>query len=137
MNRVHHLTFVVRDLEASLARFCRDFAVGAVHKEELSDRGVLTARFLSGELWFVLVQPVSDGIPMQHLREHGEGLLLVSFHTPDLDFALADFAARGVKSRGTRRTGVGNWQVVELESDAVPGSLAQLCLDAELSNVPG
>ena len=137
MNRVHHLTFVVRDLEASLARFCRDFGVEAVHREELSDRGVFTARFLIGDLWFVLAQPFRDGVPMQHLREHGEGLLLVSFQTPDFDSVLADFAARGVRARGAPRKGIGNWQVVDLESAAVPGSVAQLCSDTELSNVPG
>ena len=137
MNQVHHLTFVVRDLDESLLRFSRDFGVTVVHNEALSDRGVLTARFLIGELWFVLVQPISDGAPMQHLREHGEGLLLISFQTVDLNSAMADFAARGVTTRGSPRTGVGNWQVVDLESGAVPGCVAQLCLESQFSDVLG
>lgn len=137
MNRVHHLTFVVRDLEESVLRFSRDFGVEAEEREALSDRGVLTARFLIGDLWFVFVQPVSDGVPMQHLREHGEGLLLISFQTLDLNSAMADFAARGVTARGSHRTGVGNWQVVDLESDSVPGSGAQLCHESPFSDVPG
>ena len=101
---IHHLTFVVRDLDASVERWCMLF--GPVQAfEQLPARNVRTARFAVGATSVVLVQPIgSEGAPAQHLATHGEGLLLMSLGVPDLDEARAALAACGVASAGSERT---------------------------------
>ena len=129
MERIHHLTFVVFDLEQAVARFSGDLGARECVREPLPERGVLTARFLVGGSWFVLVQPVGEGEPANRLRERGEGLLLVSFQVRDLETALAKFESRGVTLLGHPRSGVAGWQVQDLNSSAIPGTTLQLCVD--------
>lgn len=135
-DRVHHLTFVVRDLEEAVLRYQRDLGIQSIERESVPHRGVLTARFWVGNLWFVLVQPISRGAPLEHLREHGEGLLLVSFQVQSLDAALAEVAARGLTTRGQHRTGVGGWRVVDLDTPAISGAVTQLCEVQSQSELP-
>ena len=130
MERIHHLTFVVFDLEQAVARFTRDFGARECLREPLPERGVLTARFLVGGSWFVLVQPVGEGTPASRLREQGEGLLLVSFQVRDLETTLAEFESRGVMPLGGSRSGVAGWLVQDLKSSAIPGTTLQLCIDS-------
>lgn len=136
VDRVHHVAFVVRDLEEAVLRYQGALGVQSVQRENLPHRGVLTARFWVGNLWFVLVQPIGSGPPLQHLREHGEGLLLMSFQVQNLESALAEFAARGITTRGPPRMGVDGWRVVDLETHAVAGSVTQLCEVGSKSSAP-
>ncbi len=127
VNRLHHLTFVVRDLQQAESQYRHALGVEPELRESLPQRGVLTSRFRLGEVWIVLVQPVAEGIPARHLREHGEGLLLVSYEVPDLGMALAACAARGIETDGPARTGVAGWNIVDLATRATPGATTQLC----------
>ena len=127
LERIHHLTFVVRDLEASLARYEREFAVTGILRESLPGRGVLTGRFMIGETWMVLVQPVGPGVTADHLREHGEGLLLMSLQVASLDTAAQQLRSRGVDVLGAERRGLADWRIQDFNSNAVPGATLQLC----------
>ena len=85
-SHVHHVNLLVRDLQTAKQQYASLFDVDFID-ESLPSRGVITARFLAGETWIVLVQPVGDGAPMRRLREKGEGLFLLSLgvqktHTP-------------------------------------------------------
>ncbi len=127
ITRLHHLTFVVRDLQAAELQYRNALGIDPEARESLPQRGVLSSRYRLGEVWIVLVQPVAEGIPARHLREHGEGLLLVSYEVPDLPEALAGCAARGVAQDGPRRIGVANWEIADLACQATPGATTQLC----------
>ena len=127
LHSIHHLTFVVRDLETTLAHFTGELMIGAVIREPLPARGVLTARFQVGAVWFVLVQPVADGAPVRQLSTRGEGLLVVSFEVRDLDAALSACAERGIATLGDPRDGLSDWRVADLDIRAVPGAMTQLC----------
>lgn len=127
LDGIHHLTFVVRDLASALRPFERQFGITDLRREELPARGVRTARFRAGATWIVFVQPIDDGIPARRLREHGEGLLLVSFGVGSLADALATLAGRGVGPRGPARVGVDGWRIVDVETAALPGTTLQLC----------
>jgi methylmalonyl-CoA/ethylmalonyl-CoA epimerase len=82
-------------------------------------------------VWIVLVQPVEDDSePMRHLRQHGEGLYLVSFAVDNLDAATADLVGKGAIDKTTQaREGLQGWRVIDLEPDAVFGALIQLTQD--------
>ena len=105
-SRVHHVAYVVRDIEAALA-FYRDtlgLTVGLV-LPIVSDEVVIA--FLEvGETKVELVQPTtaSTGVA-RFLESRGEGFHHVCLETADVDATLADLAARGVEviDRAARR----------------------------------
>lgn len=124
---LHHLTWVVRDLDATLASLAPLFAAHDVVREALPARGVTTARVRLGDAWLVLVQPVGAGAPADRLATAGEGPLLVSLRVPSLEHAVAALAACGVRARGPARDGVGDWRVIDLSLDLPGGVALQLC----------
>ena len=127
LSQIHHLTFVVRDLEQSIHRYQVDLGVPCIEREELPGRGVRTARFRIGEVWIVLAQPIEEGEPMRFLREHGDGLLLISYQVADLQGAIADRAARGAPELSAPRVGLAGWKVVDIATSVTPGVITQLC----------
>jgi methylmalonyl-CoA/ethylmalonyl-CoA epimerase len=126
---IHHLTFVVRDLDASIARW--QALLGPPQAlEVLSGRQVRTARFAAGSTWVVLVQPLGDtGEVARVLAERGEGLLLVSLGVDDLAAASAAVVARDIALSGPRRTGLLGWQLQDLAREPFDGIQLQLCQD--------
>ncbi len=128
---VHHINFLVADLDAAILRYKDLFGIDPMTIESLPERGVRTARFRLGGVWIVLVQPFDEqSEPMRHLREHGEGLYLVSFAVDNLDAATENLAAKGAIEKAAKsRDGLQGWRVIDLEPDAVFGALIQLAQD--------
>ncbi len=128
---IHHINFLVADLDAAILRYKDLFDIDAMTIESLPERGVRTARFELRGVWIVLVQPVDEqSEPMRHLRQHGEGLYLVSFAVDDLDAATENLAAKSAINKATKsREGLTGWRVIDLEPDAVFGALIQLTQD--------
>jgi methylmalonyl-CoA/ethylmalonyl-CoA epimerase len=74
LKRVHHINFLVADLDKSIERYKDLFELESVEVEMLPERGVATARFDLDGVWIILVQPVDDtSEPARILREQGEG----------------------------------------------------------------
>ncbi len=128
IKRIHHINFIVKDLEKALQSYRVLFGEPAGEIEVLPQRGVKLARFRVGELWLILVQPLSDeGIPAQYLKNHGEGFFLMSCQVDDVRKA-----ARRVSSRGIRvvdehpRQGLDDWKVMDLSADDLFGADFQL-----------
>jgi hypothetical protein len=66
---VHHINFLVADLDTAILRYKDLFDIEAMTIESLPERGVRTARFKLSGVWIVLVQPVDEqSEPMRHLR---------------------------------------------------------------------
>ena len=57
VKRVHHINFLVKNLEQAVDRYQQLLGVTITERDELPDRGVRIARVLAGETWIVLVQP--------------------------------------------------------------------------------
>ena len=116
---IHHLTLLVRDLDAAVDRFQRAFGFEAPIHEELAVRGVRGARFPVGESLLVLVEPTrEDSAPGRYLRKHGEGVFLVSLGVDNLEEAVATVkrSGAGMTAAGERR-GMDGWRIQDLESD--------------------
>jgi len=128
---VHHINFLVANLDAAVLKYKDLFDLDTMTTESLPERGVRTARFNLNGVWIVLVQPVDeDSEPMRHLRQHGEGLYLVSFAVEDLDAVTEDLAGKGAINKATQsREGLQGWRVIDLEPDALFGALIQLTED--------
>ena len=55
LKKIHHINFIVADLETAVDAYQRLLGLGPFEYETLSERGVMTARVRVGEAWIVLV----------------------------------------------------------------------------------
>lgn len=82
--RIHHINFVVQDLDEAMRRFEQQLALAPFVVVEHAPRGARIARSRIGESWLVLVAPYdTDSVPGVFLREHGEGFFLLSLAVDD------------------------------------------------------
>ena len=118
LKNIHHLNFVVTDLDEAVLRYQEGLGLGPFQRDDLPDRGVSTARVQIGEVWIVLVSPQRDDCDVaRYLAAHGEGFFLMSFGVDDLDGAIGELAKRGTDA-GDRRAGLANWHVADLDTES-------------------
>jgi len=114
VQRLHHINFIVRDLDAAIATYERILQMPVTARDHLEKRGVITARFKVGETWIVLVQPTRDDtIPARYLAQYGEGFFLMSLEVDSLENEL-DRLGTSMFS-GPVRQGADDWRVVDLD----------------------
>jgi methylmalonyl-CoA/ethylmalonyl-CoA epimerase len=112
---VHHINFVVRDLNEACARFERDLGLGPFECLDHAPRGAQVARSRVGESWLVLVAPYDpESVPGRYLEEHGEGFFLLSL---------------GVDTLENPREGILDWRVEDIGE--IHGALFQFTESAD------
>lgn len=117
---IHHLNFIVRNLETAIPVWERILGSPVARRDELQQRGVIAARFRLGETWLVLVQPTrDDSVPGRFLAAHGEGFFLLSLGVTSLADEI-DRLGDGAFS-GPLREGADGWQVRDLDPALVGG----------------
>lgn len=122
---IHHLNFIVRDLEAAVPVWEKLLGVPVAWRDELEERGVIAARFRLGQTWLVLVQPTRpDSVPGRFLAAHGEGFFLLSLGVESLAGEQARLGDAAFS--GPVRTGADGWQVRDLDRALVAGVQLQL-----------
>lgn len=128
INKIHHINFVVKDIDLSVEKYKSILAIDDVVFDDLPERGVKTAHFTVGEVIIILIQPVKPGVPATFLKENGEGFFLMSFEVESLDVELARIEKAGIKldSKGTRK-GLKNWLVHDIDVKESFGVQLQLC----------
>jgi len=130
--QIHHINFVVEDLDEAIGRFERILGQSVQRRDGLPGRGALTARFKLGRVWLVLVQPTdASGAPGRHLAEHGEGFFLCSFGVDNLDATLGRLRESGVGLAGPPRQGLDNWRVQDLDPEYSLGEQFQVTEEVE------
>jgi methylmalonyl-CoA/ethylmalonyl-CoA epimerase len=128
---IHHINFIVRDLDAAIKRWEHILGMAVTSRDALESRGVELARFRLAGTWIVLVHPVRAGTePARFLETHGEGFFLMSLQTESLAGEIDRIGAS--MTRGEQRSGLDDWQVIDLDVDQTLG--AQLQLVATESN---
>lgn len=128
LQRVHHIDFVVRDLNVAAERFARVLGRRPGPRERLVKRGVEVARFDLGNVWIILVQPVrEDSVVMRHLKRHGEGFFHIAYLTADLDAEVRRLKEAGVELVDeTPRCGLENWRLVDVAEEETFGATTQI-----------
>jgi methylmalonyl-CoA/ethylmalonyl-CoA epimerase len=125
--KLHHVAMVVADLDEAVTRYERlGFAGG--ERFSLPQQAVDVATFRSGEGWIELIQPTDPEGPIaRFLAKRGEGMHHVAYAVPDLEAALADCAARGIRLiDAAPRTGAHGWRIAFLHPESCGGVLTEL-----------
>jgi methylmalonyl-CoA/ethylmalonyl-CoA epimerase len=119
LKNIHHINFIVADLDAAVKAYQNILGIGSFEFEKLPQRGVSTARVRVGEVWIVLVSPqCENSIAGRYLEAHGDGFFLMSFGVDNLDKAMAELAQRGaLPADRTAHAGLLDWQVADLETE--------------------
>ena len=129
---IHHINFLVRDLDEAEQRYRSLLGLGPAIRDELAGRKVKTARFRLGDTWLVLVQPTSEeGEPARHLREHGEGFFLISFGVEDLEDAVKRVHMGGADFSGPARQGLDDWKIIDIARQHSFGAQLQLTEESD------
>jgi methylmalonyl-CoA/ethylmalonyl-CoA epimerase len=128
IKRIHHINFVVHNLEQSAERFARLLAMPVGEIESLPQRGVELVRFKLGEVWLILVHPVDpESVPAKYLARHGEGFFLMSWEVDDVQASAREFSVMGVDMlQGEPRRGLDGWRVMDLDPRDLFGINIQL-----------
>jgi len=119
LKSVHHINFIVAELDAAVQAWEDTLGIGPFEYEELPERGVSTARVRVGEVWIVLVSPQRENsIAGRYLKAHGDGFFLMSFGVDNLDQAMVELARRGaLPADSTAHAGLLHWRVADLETE--------------------
>ena len=128
IKRIHHINFIVRDLDKALDTYRIIFGDPIAGQESLPQRGVKLARFKVGETWLILVQPVTDdGVAARYLEEHGEGFFLMSCQVDDVKKAAQQVSSDGIRVLDQQpRQGLDDWQLMDLDAVDLFGANIQL-----------
>jgi methylmalonyl-CoA epimerase len=96
--RIRHLTLAVRDLDAARASFASLFGAEATDALSVDAFGARTQDLSLGESTLQLASPVDrDGALQRFIERRGEGVYTVALEVDDLDGAVAELAAKGVR----------------------------------------
>ena len=129
--RIHHINFVVRDLDEAMPRFQQALGLADFEVLEHRPRGAQVARARVGESWLVLVSPYDpESVPGQHLAKHGEGFFLLSIGYDDIVTQLERLEASGVQVTDRKpRDGILDWRIADIGE--LHGVHLQLAEDAQ------
>jgi methylmalonyl-CoA/ethylmalonyl-CoA epimerase len=96
--KLHHIGIVVKDLDAVVKFYQDTLGLPLTRIEEVSEQGVKIAFLPIGDTEIELVQPTdpTSGVA-GFLEKRGEGVHHICFEVGDIEAALADLAAQGVR----------------------------------------
>ncbi len=131
---VHHVAYVVRDMDEAVAFWEKAFGLKLVRREKLEAGGFEIAIFRAGEVNIELMRPFQEGTDLaRFLEETGGGLHHVAWAVKELDQEKADaLRAKGIElvQSGPRIAPTG-WKVLNLAPESVFGWRVQLA-DADI-----
>ncbi len=126
---IHHVGYVVADLDAGLAALERTVPVEVAVREVMESQGVEALMAVTGGGGAIeLITPLDpEGAIARFLASRGEGFHHVAFAVPDVDAALDALRGRGVEVVDERaRRGLGGHMVGFLHPRSTLGVLTEL-----------
>jgi methylmalonyl-CoA/ethylmalonyl-CoA epimerase len=128
LEKIYHLGYAVRDLEAAAAFYRENFGVEPGEPEAVEEQGITATMFRVGDSMVELVQPTRSDSPVgKFLAKHGEGFHHVAFAVEDLEAALARLRASGVELIDEEpRIGAGGTRMAFIHPKGAFGVLTEL-----------
>jgi len=128
IKRVEHIAIAVKDLEAAKRIFEEKLGLALEYEEELPQYGTKLAMFPVRETYLELLQAMAPGTETDRwIAERGEGLYHICLEVDDIQSALAELKAKGVRLLDERpRVGHGNTQIAFLDPQSTANVLIEL-----------
>ena len=133
-NRIDHIGIAVKDLDAALALYERDYAMTLVHRETVGEQGVEAVLLDVGENHVELLAPTGPGTPVgKFLAKRGPGIHHVAYQVQDIEATLESLRQSGLRLIDeTPRTGIRQSRVAFLHPSASGGVLTEIVQPAEV-----
>ena len=98
LNKIEHIALAVEDLETAISHYKDVWGIDVEHRERVEDQGVEEAMLPLGESYLQLLAPTGpDTTVGKFLASKGEGLHHIAYEVDDLEGALAELKAKGVR----------------------------------------
>jgi methylmalonyl-CoA/ethylmalonyl-CoA epimerase len=126
---VHHIAYVVADLDKTVEMMERVFGMRPFRRETIEQAGQEVVLYdLEGGATLEVIRPLHEGtIWAEFVRQHGDGIHHIGYSVDGIDDRLRELEARGValKDSEARRSGVG-WMVASVDPKSTNGLWFQL-----------
>jgi methylmalonyl-CoA/ethylmalonyl-CoA epimerase len=126
--RIDHIGVAVNDLDEAVALYSERFGMPVQHRETVEEQGVEAVLLGVGESHVELLRPLAaDTAVGRFLERNGPGLHHVAYSTDDIENALEELRAAGLKLIDERpRTGIRATRVAFLHPKSTGGVLTEL-----------
>ena len=127
LKKIDHIGIVVRSIEEALKVYRDALGLPLAHVQEVPEQKVKIAFLPIGDCEIELVEPTAaDSGVARFLEKRGEGLHHICFEVEDIEAALRDLAAKGVRliDRQPRQGAIG--RVAFLHPKSAHGVLIEL-----------
>lgn len=128
VTRLHHVAYVVHDLDAALPVFTERYGLEVAIRELMPEQGVEAVMLGAGEGAVELIAPVDpeSGVA-RYLEKRGEGLHHIALEVEDLAGALDELRAQGVELIDQEpRVGLGGHLIAFVHPKSGLGALTEL-----------
>ena len=131
--RVDHIGVAVKDIDAALALYERDYAMTLVHRETVTEQGVEAVLLDVGENHVELLAPTGPDTPVgKFIAKRGPGIHHVAYQVDDIESALSSLRDSGLRLIDeTPRTGIRNSRVAFLHPATSGSVLTEIVQPAE------
>jgi methylmalonyl-CoA epimerase len=125
---IDHVGIAVRDLDAAIEEYRRQYRVEPTHREVVESQGVEEAMIPIGGSHVQLLAPLDEESPVgKFLATRGEGVHHVAYAVLDIDEALAHLRAEGVRLIDEEpRIGGGGARIAFVHPKSLVGTLIEL-----------
>jgi methylmalonyl-CoA/ethylmalonyl-CoA epimerase len=128
IKRIHHIAIVVEDIETTLG-FWRDaLGLELEHIVDVPEQKSEVAFLPVGDTEIELVRPTTDDSGVaKYLQKRGPGMHHICFEVDDIEGALRQLKARGVRLiNETPMPGAGGKQIAFIHPESTSGVLVEL-----------
>jgi len=128
VTRLHHVAYVVNDLDAALPVFTERYGLEVAIRELMPEQGVEAVMLGAGEGAVELIAPVDPECGVaRYLDKRGEGLHHIALEVEDLPAALEELRAQGVELIDQEpRVGLGGHLIAFVHPRSGLGALTEL-----------
>lgn len=126
---IEHIGIAVEDLEKAVRYYEEVIGLECYAIEEVPDQKVRTAFFRLGDTKIELLESTDPGGPVaRFIEKRGQGIHHIAFAVADVDRALENAAARGVKLIDPKgRAGAEGLRIGFLHPSSTLGVLTEFC----------
>ena len=127
--KIDHLGIAVNSIEQATSFWTKVLGLPCEGSETVAEQKVTTAFFPVGESEVELLESTApDGPVAKYIEKRGEGMQHIAFRVEDIEAALAELKAKGVRLIDEKpRLGAGGAKIAFLHPKETGGVLVELC----------